>query len=155
MEEDCSYAVLTDTSVYHIFPSIGVTTLFWINLYFLGLMFIRINGSSEIPVCPLHKWQCCKKAVIVALPREEALQEEGHISCPLKSIGEALPAEIMMKDLRNRERRGRDDRKRHSRGDKNNGVELGRKDKQEEQWKLRRAVLHAKWRGTEQGAEVM
>jgi len=39
----------------------------------------------------------------------------------------------MMKDLRNRERRGRDDRKRHSRGDKNNGVELGRKDKQEEQ----------------------
>lgn len=31
------------------------------------------------------------------------MQEVGHIYCPLKSIGEALPAEIMMKGLREQE----------------------------------------------------
>lgn len=31
------------------------------------------------------------------------MQEVGHIYCPLKSIGEALPAEIVMKGLREQE----------------------------------------------------
>lgn len=61
MEEDCNYAVLTDTLAYQIFPTTGAARQFWINFYFLGLMFIYKNGSSEMPVFPLHKWKFCKK----------------------------------------------------------------------------------------------
>lgn len=61
------------------------------------------------------------------------MQEEGHAYCPLKSIGEALPAEIMMKDLREREEGAEMTGKGIAEGTKNNGVELRRKDRQEEQ----------------------
>lgn len=80
-----------DLTAQHIrvFPTTDARRQLAIRCYFLDWLFVHKTGSAETPAPPFHRWQLCRKAPNVA-PATRGFAGEGHIDCPLKSIGRGI-----------------------------------------------------------------